>query len=1182
MKADRMVLLAALWAGLAHASGVVVERFEFYRDGLLNGYALNKWGMPQVQRVGGATDDGKYLWFNDDWTAVPWAGMRFTGGSPLLLTSDWVEKGFVRFVFNGTVTRYGEPNGTLDFQVDPATAGSKYQRVRAIHIDRGRGRDEDPQSWQEVMLPLTYWTGIAAGQPLTELKIQLYYATDLAFGVDEVSLVRYDELPDWYIEMRDQPVMQPDIEWPAIAEIPMALRADLSPPTVQNGAFANADGKRTFLVNPYTRELAEFDLWGGTNPNNKPPSYDLFDPTNHGWIYNELLTAESLVRLGFNSLSVTMPPEPWYGLVGYTGDNPDSLGTLPELKGRVKVPFHVDTVNWPWTLAKPATDGFLPASSLTEGTHHWMNYRIIGAGRQLWLDLWDLYAKRYAAAGARVLTFELMNEPAYLPTSTDHFQEFATWLQARYRSLSLLNGTWGTTFSSWSAAATYQYNELPRKPVIASQFLDYDEYLANRYAGLVAEGVQTVTNHLPDALVGVQTMGNYVVNPRESVWKHLFVQHETVVFSPTGGGSWTSGGGTDAPKAILESPIASAPLSNDILLSLAGDKMIMDNECYLDGQTRTNTFNKLWRHVAVGMDGLSAFSWAKRGWVWKESLDAVLTDAEKYPYSALIPAARRTDALRGIHDFSASLQPIAADILPKPWGPEPKIALIYSWDDARRRNLEPERIDKRSAYYSALKYSHWNLKVLPTSELLSPAGLAGFDVAVLAGSVNIETNLPAVLRSFVDGGGILVVGEDSFDRDIHGKPLDTRGLAGSWMGSPLASNAGSVSILPELAPALLPGTINSPRPARSMVLADTNTLALATDSQGRPVMSRRKLGSGLVYYQGADVIGYPLAKLLWSALSDAAMQKGWGSIPDAWRAADITDAGTGQLAGNVLLSRRSYPEEGRHVLILFNRDRYAKTVRIQMSVEAGTWQVECPVGPGAQQLPASIGGTALRTTGLEVAINDESPVVLILRRAAPPVLKTKLEAEGASMVNSIIKSDVLASGGTYVDCNAGCILGWTVNAAGGTTDLEFRVKVPSASTRALGVYVNGVKVGVVTSSSISWETKAVPALLNAGNNMIELRDSEGKIELDVDSLHLVLGNEVPYTVGISMGGSGYPLLRMVDYLGQGFQLERSPDLKRWTLVTNMANTLQGEIFEYEDRAFATTTTQQFYRIFGND
>lgn len=983
-------LLFALASGPALRGADPVEKWMVFDDGATAGHRVRVTQMASEVRPGGATDTGTCLWLNDDWKARPWAAITLGGGEPLTITREWYDKGFLRFLVNSTVTQYNQPVGNLRFQLFLGEVGYQTREiVRPQHIQRGRGLDEDATSWQEVMFPLNQFRDLQVGDVIQALTIQTRWQNEIAFGLDEVGLVRYEELPAWFVEMRQQKVLQPDVEWPAADLLPESLRADRHPPRVVDGQFVDADGRRVFILNPYVREVAEHDLWGNPDGRKRPPTHGLYDEERHGWIYNELLTAESLVRLGFNSLSVTMPPQPWYEHLGYSPRDPRELRAvdpvaevhpLPDLVERVQVPFHIDMVFWPWTVGRPALEGFFPEELLTRGRHHWMDLRILGPARQLWMDLWRLNAERYAQAGAKVLTYELLNEPAYLSYSEDHLAEFAVWLKERYGGVEAVNAAWGTRFHSVEEASNAA--ESDDHPRILGRYLDYDEYMAHRFRDFIREGVELVAGILPGTLVGLQPLGAYVQGPREGVWPFLLAEVTPLIMTTTDGGSWTTGHGAAArPASTILTPIAEAPLEDELLLSIAGNKMIYDNEVNLEGQTRPETFSNLWRRVLVGADGLSIFSWSKRGWDWYGDRATIEALAERYPYSILNPAARRTESIRGLLDFTASLQPIAGDILPKPWGPEPKIAYLYSWHDARRRVLEPSRVDKRGAYFAALRYSHWNMAVVPSDQALADGALDRFAVVVMPATVNVEPELPSILHRFVERGGILLVGEDLFAHDIHGRPLENSGFTGIHDTRPGREPAGRLVGAKAQAPDLLPGPVTSTRPSRQPQLAPDVTV-LMQDATGAPVLTSRRLGKGLVYYQGADVIGYPLAHILWSGLLDAAAQKGLPSVPDTWRSAELTDTRTGELATNVLVSRRSYDAAGRHGLILLNRDGFPKTVRIRIPLPDGTYRVEHAVGDGEYpaMLPETATSAEVRGRGLVVTLRPSDPSVIILRR----------------------------------------------------------------------------------------------------------------------------------------------------------------------------------------------------------
>jgi hypothetical protein len=117
---------------------------------------------------------------------------------------------------------------------------------------------------------------------------------------------------------------------------------------------------------------------------------------------------------------------------------------------------------------------------------------------------------------------------------------------------------------------------------------------------------------------------------------------------------------------------------------------------------------------------------------------------------------------------------------------------------------------------------------------------------------------------------------------------------------------------------------------------------------------------------------------------------------------------------------------------------------------------------------------------------------------------TLYEAEKATLTSAAKISDTAASGGSYVDANQGAKLVWKVSSTAGSATLVFSIRSPNTTVRKMGVYVNTKPVGVVTTTAVSpnWGTASVSATLISGNNTLELRDSEGAAEPDIDYLKL--------------------------------------------------------------------------------
>ena len=119
----------------------------------------------------------------------------------------------------------------------------------------------------------------------------------------------------------------------------------------------------------------------------------------------------------------------------------------------------------------------------------------------------------------------------------------------------------------------------------------------------------------------------------------------------------------------------------------------------------------------------------------------------------------------------------------------------------------------------------------------------------------------------------------------------------------------------------------------------------------------------------------------------------------------------------------------------------------------------------------------------------------------------RYEAEEAMFGPGSIKTDDTIN---YVDLQSDGGVRWEVPVYdSGYYELVFNVNVPGG-TRSMGVFVNGSKIGKVTTSNTSFSEKSITAFLDIGNTIIELRDSEGTSELNVDYLELVyLGLDEP-------------------------------------------------------------------------
>ncbi|MEO0453636.1 MAG: LamG-like jellyroll fold domain-containing protein [Verrucomicrobiota bacterium] len=123
----------------------------------------------------------------------------------------------------------------------------------------------------------------------------------------------------------------------------------------------------------------------------------------------------------------------------------------------------------------------------------------------------------------------------------------------------------------------------------------------------------------------------------------------------------------------------------------------------------------------------------------------------------------------------------------------------------------------------------------------------------------------------------------------------------------------------------------------------------------------------------------------------------------------------------------------------------------------------------------------------------------------------RYEADSGSITNGTIVTDAVgspwenATDGSYVAGSEGFEIQWDFDAyQAGTYDLALRASSQTPGSSQMGLFVNGVKVQVVTVTTGSFELVPVSVDLLAGANTIELRDSEGSTEFNIDYLDITI------------------------------------------------------------------------------
>ncbi|MEM6602142.1 MAG: putative collagen-binding domain-containing protein, partial [Verrucomicrobiota bacterium] len=192
----------------------------------------------------------------------------------------------------------------------------------------------------------------------------------------------------------------------------------------------------------------------------------------------------------------------------------------------------------------------------------------------------------------------------------------------------------------------------------------------------------------------------------------------------------------------------------------------------------------------------------------------------------------------------------------------------------------------------------------------------------------------------------------------------------------------------------------------------------------------------------------------------------------------------------------------------------------------------------------SVTGGSVQSLGNAPNSPSDDWVIIVSKREVTVPFSARLEAEDASFVAGTLLSDPDASGsGTnnYVSGQQGFNITWMITVeTAAMLDLNFRIKVASAgSNSSMELVVTDLTSGVQTSygtldtSSTSWEIQSASDILfPAGDYDIELRDTQGASEFDVDYLELSASTESVQSyrsaVQAAAAPSGWSFLRSSD------------------------------------------------------
>jgi beta-galactosidase len=473
-------------------------------------------------------------------------------------------------------------------------------------------------------------------------------------------------------------------------------------------------------------------------------------------------------------------------------------------------------------------------------------------------------AERYAEHPAVVLwhinnEYGCQNWHCYCDVSAEAFRR---WLQQRYDDLDALNDAWGTSF--WSQRYT-EWAQIPAPRRVAyntfanpSMRLDWwrfssDELLAC-YRAEAAAVRRSARQPLTTNFMGMRKPHDY--------W------------------SWTGDLDVVSNDHYLMAEDAAnyqdLAMSADLLRSLAGGRpwLLMEhsasavnwqkrNLAKAPGEMRRNSL----QHVARGSDGALFFQWRQSR-----------AGAEKW-HSALVPhAGTDTKIWREVVELGADLQRLAeiAGTRPDP----AQVALVFDWSSWWAAELDSHPSVDVTVRPVVRRWhdSLWRANVA-VDFARHGADLSAYRVAIVPVQYLMSDAAAAALRSFVHGGGSLVVTYfsglvDEHDRvRLGGYPGALRDLLGVRVEEffPLAARAsvrlsrfGSGRVWSELG-----------RAEGAEVLATYDEGPVA----GSPAVTRARVGAGSAWYVGTELADDARATLLSLVLEEAGVGPVLAGLP---------------------------------------------------------------------------------------------------------------------------------------------------------------------------------------------------------------------------------------------------------------------------------------------------------------
>lgn len=468
----------------------------------------------------------------------------------------------------------------------------------------------------------------------------------------------------------------------------------------------------------------------------------------------------------------------------------------------------------------------------------------------------EAVAKHYGN-DKRIWGWQLDNEPShygFYDYSDAAQQSFREWLKAKYKTIDVLNATWGTAF--WSILyKDFEQIRIPNQKELVAQpsphaVLDFKRFSAEEANDFLTFQYKILRRFITnDQWITTNLMPEHVdVDPTKingldflSYTKYLVAGYDK---------------GVGEQGFRMGSP-ASIGFANDLFRSFNGVTGVMELQ---PGQVNWGRFNPQPLPGAVRMWIWHAFAGGNK-FVCNYRFDRPVTGGEQYHY-AILNADKETISTSGI-EYAKVIEEMkqlrkyydAAAVAPQSYQRR-QAAILYSVDNRWEMDNQPQTnqwnyLSHLKRYYNALKQSG-----APVDIITEQKDFSKYPVLIAPAYELLDAQLIERWKQYVANGGHLVLTCRTGQKDRNGKLWDTK-----W-AEPIYDLIGAKVSLYDLLPDEVQGTISmgtssfkwnnwadvlEPEKGTTVWASYTNQFY-----KGKAAVVSRNLGKGTVTFVGAD------------------------------------------------------------------------------------------------------------------------------------------------------------------------------------------------------------------------------------------------------------------------------------------------------------------------------------------